>query len=70
MNKERFKTLLKSSKWKLNSATVKVISGRLFIFLNLKRYEVTENEGRMMFTSREGRTKPADRLLYKNRVLN
>jgi len=69
MNKERFKVLLRSLKLKPKTMTTKIEDGKLYLYLSLKRYTVTEKDDKIMLTTREGRAQPANRVFYGNRKL-
>lgn len=60
---------LKSFKWRPKTFTIKSKDSKIYLFFNLKRYEVSENEEGVVLTSRDGREQRAERLFYKHRQL-
>lgn len=69
MKLQALKKELQSFRWRPKAFTIKSKQGGVYLFFNLKRYEVSGVEGDIKLTARDGREHRADRLFYKHRQL-
>jgi len=69
MELKRLRSSLQSFKWKPKTLTIKKEGDKLYLFFQLKRYAVSEKEGKVVLTARDGRERQAERLFYQNRQL-